>query len=1319
MANKEEQNKDQNPLAAVVNKGSNTDRATHSETAVAAESIQKIEGKTPKDSVTEAVGSTGATQKQSKPRQALSKTWQVWEKQLQNYGGAQTLLHFEDNPEKTINLTNADSSGFTQLMSGRKTRLSHVLRDKSLFTQSLNTAKLLSHKIYELANERGIDSAFMACGFITAKGRDGVTVNAPLLLSRLQLEQREGEEDFEIQISRAVGINPALVRWFWVNYRVNLTSLGLEEAAFGGFRLEVLPALDRVKAAASSQTDITTTLDYVIGSFADLEVIHPQDIINPRNNLLAALAGEKDALREYEDKDEFTPSVAIDDRDPEKEFLLLDADADQQAVIDVVAAGKNATVRTPPGTGATQTIVNSLGTLVSEGKRVLVLGERRAEIAEIINKLQELNLENLVLDVTQAADIKQQLINALFQNERAREKDVKDLYSKLRNQRKALKKHVELLHRDLNPWNSSPLSAMKTLTELKQLDNPPSTQVYLERDVLEKSLDRKETNRKFDELASLGYFQDLTHHSAWYRADIHDREQVQEARTLAKELSTRDFPELVQQMTAIAKYSSIRLARTPRGWGQQLEVLLAVEESLGTFKKEIFNIELAEMIAATAPSSWRREENIQIGVISRNKLKNQAKGLILDDVAIPVDLHEALINVQEQAQHWHKFAATEDAPRVHQNTEMIYQTYQKVMDKLKRLSKYLVTTYDGDTLYRMRYQDLQKRLNALANDQDVLNNLPSTNKIEYDLINSGYGDLLEDCIMRRVPASQLSNEIELAWWQSVLQEMIDSSKDGVNLADGPTLRKLQAEFRINDKAHIASCAERLAYNMKLNWNQSVRAYPDQASQIKELLRSYMAPLLHVWQLAPDLLNSLTPIWVASPANINDIPRDVHFDVAIVLDAAKTNIVSTLPAIARTNQVIAFGDDSIAAPKPFSVEVEQNELNFSSDDDSRSALEALDSVSTQLKLRTMYRTVDEKLVDFMREQNYYNDVLRLPLASSLLNTESALAVHYVSQGFGRQGTQKDSIESIQDERDYVIKLVKEHVRLNPEESLAVITASQVHAARLNEDFAAELESDRELNSFIKQHLETTPFTVLTLEQAYGVTRDNIIFSLGYGFNPHGRVVYDFGPLSTDNGYELFVQSLTWAKKKLNFVSCFKAENLKPEKLDTGAKGIYALVKFAEDNGLTANYGEKSVVKPEEVNISALNNPLTVELANRLKNFNLNVAENYGNEIDLAVYSDLLTSGKKVTDLRDQRVRPLAVESDGTERYRNMSVRERNRLRPELFETYGWRYMPLWSLEAFTDADLYAVSIEDYLQGSVKVKEPKNDAVEEEHSETEAE
>ncbi len=78
---------------------------------------------------------------------------------------------------------------------------------------------------------------------------------------------------------------------------------------------------------------------------------------------------------------------------PSTDTLLLDADPEQEQVVAEVESGSSLVVKTLPGTGGTQTIVNSIGALVAKDKRVLVVGARRASLDGIAHRLGQVGLE--------------------------------------------------------------------------------------------------------------------------------------------------------------------------------------------------------------------------------------------------------------------------------------------------------------------------------------------------------------------------------------------------------------------------------------------------------------------------------------------------------------------------------------------------------------------------------------------------------------------------------------------------------------------------------------------------------------------------------------------------------------------------------------------------------------------------------------------------------------------------------------------------------------------------------------------------------------
>ena len=75
-----------------------------------------------------------------------------------------------------------------------------------------------------------------------------------------------------------------------------------------------------------------------------------------------------------------TPTLArsSDERDPEEELYLLDADESQARMLDAISAGESVAINAAAGTGATQTALNAAALLAAHGKRVLVIAEQRA-----------------------------------------------------------------------------------------------------------------------------------------------------------------------------------------------------------------------------------------------------------------------------------------------------------------------------------------------------------------------------------------------------------------------------------------------------------------------------------------------------------------------------------------------------------------------------------------------------------------------------------------------------------------------------------------------------------------------------------------------------------------------------------------------------------------------------------------------------------------------------------------------------------------------------------------------------------------------------
>ena len=1220
-----------------------------------------------------------------------SEEFRKWLSGLKPVTGADTMLRFTKTPEGSIDLTHAHPSGLAQLMAGRRTRLSTLIRDRQQYVVAARASRNLRSKIFELANDRGIDAGYFSAGTVvwtSAVGGKPQRVSAPVMLTAISLTVRSGEDDYELQLTEQARINPALVRHLKTVHGIVFDVNAVTRMAYSTARYDPQPVLDRLGTLIQPIHGAEIEHNLLVSTFADLSGNLDDPWINQNNPLVAALgrAATGGPVEIAELKDGRFPST--DQRDPADELLLLDADADQQYVVDAVRAGDSLVVSAPPGTGQTQTAINTIGALVDEGKSVLVVGDRRASLGEISAQLETLGLDSALVQVagnSTPLQLKGQLVRAIVRNEKSLEPQLKNLHTTLTGHRHALMDHVASLHNVRQRWGCSPYEAMQSLAALTAIHPAPATTVRLKRSVLDSIRDREELAGRLRRAAELGSFSRASTLSPWHGARLLTRKETQEAQQVARSVAEK-LPRLRERMNGVAEHAEIRLGETFAEWGDQIDLLVAVRESLANVTPDIFDRPVNDLISATAPSSWRRERNIDMPSMQRSRLRRVAKEYVRPGVHI-ADLHSSLVLVQDQRATWAQYATTQRHPAVPSGLAEITALYRELEAELAELGAAVRHTRDGGAVHDTPYGKLLERLNRLVADTGTLETLPERTLLIENMREHGLGELLADLAEREVPADSVASELELAWWQSALEAMI-SGDDYLAMSDGDALRQLEAEYRLADNAHIASGAARLRWKLSERWRTALSEHPRQAELLRSLLKDGRVTPAALTAQSPELISMLVPVWSVSPYLLTSLlPAEQRFDALVILDAEATSLQAVLPAVARSGQVVAFGDDRIASPRSFTVGVERLAAGETSHHRVDSAYQALAAVLPVRKLRTVYRAVDEDLVRQLSKNFYGGELRRLPEGQSATGLERALTVEYLPDGTGLPSADQDGVESVVAEVNRVVELVFEHARLRPRTSLAVVTGSLRHAARIGEAIRRQLPNYPLLGSFFTAGAES--FRVVDLERAQGLVRDRVIFSPGYGRTPHGRALHSLGPLSADGGRAKFALAMTRARRSLHVLSCFRPEDLDVTRLSHGAVDFYELL----DREIAGNSDLGSPASRAAASEQSLGaDPLVADLGDRLRARGARVWHQYDGVLDMVAAADPMhTIGQDDAEIPS----PVAIESDGTERYRRMTVRERSRLRPQLLERLGWRYMPLWTIEVFTDPSACADRIGGYL------------------------
>lgn len=1201
--------------------------------------------------------------------------------------GTDTLLRFAPSVSNSIDITHAHPSGLAQFLAGRRTRLSTLLRDSDQYDSARRTADALRGKIRELWDERGIDVGYLSAGQANWRAvHEGRSeqFNAPIMLGRIVLSVRDDQDDFEIQLMGRAEFSPALLRYLRRQHRLDIDVEAINAAAYSIARFDPTRAMDALRTQVADVSGMVIAHRLLISTFADLADPADPGSIDMRHPVLEKLfeaelsrgergPGTSSSSSSTAKAGHTRPARSSDERNPADELLLLDADESQQAVLDLVEAGESVAVSAPAGSGQTQTALNAAGVLASAGKRVLVVAERRSSAEEFVARFAGLDLAGTALLLSPEDDpdaLRELLTRGILRNERATEPQLGKLHASLREHRHALLDHVRSLHSTRARWGCSPYRAMQELARLTSLDPAPATTVRLKRSVLDSITSRAATAEELKRAAELGAFVRASASSPWYGARLRNKRDTDTALDLVTGLQ-RDLPILREHMLKVAAHSEIRLADSYNKWGEQLDLLVAVRSSLDKFESDIFDKSVEDLISATASSSWRRERGIEMSSMTRSRLRKVAKDYVRPGVHVS-DLQSALEAVQEQHLAWRHHATSQRHPMVPAGLLDVNAGYQDAGSRLDKLAT-LLPEAAGRSLRDEPVTTLQERMDELLKHKGELDQLPERTLITEQLTEHGLGELMDDFRARNVAPEAVAAELDLAWWQSALEAMI-SGDDFLAMNDGDKLRRLEADYRLADSAHVSSGSARLRWALAEAWKAALADHRAASRELRAMLKDGEPSVADLAALGDPLLNSLCPVWVGSPLLIPaTVPAGMEFDAVILLDADSLSLRSVLGSISRSRQVIAFGDTMMGAPNPFEVSVDPT-AHTRVESAPISAMESLQEVLPLIRLSTAYRGIDEGLTESLSHDFYAGSLSRLPAARSLGAGSPALKAEYVPDGTGSLGADGESVETTVAEVQRVVDLVFTHLARRGNTTLAVIAGNRRHAAAIAEGIRVQLPNHPWATKYFRAAKER--FLVTSVDRLAGLQRDAIILSMGYGRTTHGKTVHDFGALSQPGGDELFVNAVTRARESMVLVSA-----LRPQDMDL-ARMRFGAYRFLELFGrvLGGDSGMSSTATP-------LQDPLVTDLMSRLAERGAIVTQHYRGVLDIAAHAlDVTGNGAAV---------PLAVVYDGTQGYRELSVRERSRLRPQLFEALGWRYVPLWTIDVFSDPDKVANELAGFL------------------------
>lgn len=416
------------------------------------------------------------------------------------------------------------------------------------------------------------------------------------------------------------------------------------------------------------------------------------------------------------------------------------------------------------------------------------------------------------------------------------------------------------------------------------------------------------------------------------------------------------------------------------------------------------------------------------------------------------------------------------------------------------------------------------------------------------------------------------------------------------------------------------------------------------------------------------LQTLKPCFMMSPLSVAQlIEREkLSFDVVIFDEASQVRPEDAMSAMVRSRQFVVVGDQMQLPPTSFGEKTFREESLDDQDDGEVEESAAVESIlelagasyDNGRKLLWHYRSRDPSLIAFSNREFYRNELLLFPCPSE---KNKATGVKYVWVG-GHYSARTNA-----DEAKICAQAAVEFMRQSPDRSLGIVALNRPQADLIQLELDRIIHENQEAADYQAKWADgLEPLFVKNLENVQGDERDVIFISTVFGDDVTGQFFQRFGPINSAVGHRRLNVLFTRAKFQLVLFTSLPTEKIKlTMSSHWGVKALKEYLDYARtgriERGIVTGASEDS---PFEVGVR-----MALETAGFQCEPQVGIA---GFFVDLGVrhprFPDHYLAG---------------VECDGAAYHSTRSARDRDRLRQNVLESFGWNIYRIWSTDWFAD------------------------------------
>lgn len=633
-------------------------------------------------------------------------------------------------------------------------------------------------------------------------------------------------------------------------------------------------------------------------------------------------------------------------------------------------------------------------------------------------------------------------------------------------------------------------------------------------------------------------------------------------------------------------------------------------------------------------------------------------------------------------------------------------------DAAKTAIGMIANAFGDSTLLSLKVKDAKGKVALLLENLPALDRFSPLAECYRKLSEAGYGDAVLE-----YEAKVIGVSLEKALRFSVMHTLYAKAKaENESLKHFSRLKasRTASSFATLDTRHVNASRKKIVAKLAATMPQGEREWKgeDELSVLEHenaKHRGFM-PLRKLFAKIPNLLLTLKPCLMMSPLSVSYFleKESYAFDLVIFDEASQLFPEDAIGAISRAKQIIIVGDPKQLPPTNFfATRSEASEDEEEDEDELECMPSILESAMTALpkhKLLWHYRSRFESLIAFSNHKIYQKELITFPSpAPDAVNC--GIEYHYLENGI---------YEPIKGynlrEAEECVKLLAEHIATSPERSLGIIAFGKKQQRAIEEAVTNFRLDNPEHEAFFAENREE-PFFIKNLENVQGDERDTIIFSIGYGKNPKGKFLMNFGPLSKLGGERRLNVAITRAKKNIKLIGSVLPSDF--NLASTDSEGVHLLRAYID---YAINKEEALITRRNELHGEEDLFLDTVEAF--LSKEGYSVKRMLGTSlcrVELAVFHP------------DHKGAIAALMSDGQAFRHAATARDREHLRYGILKEMGWRvyslYAPAWAQnpakeeEALLDFLKNGIKEQSELESTlVTVEESVDEAIEETESAT---